>query len=67
MNKPDKKGQIVKFHSPLPDEDPNQKFEVLDIHFDVDNPRADIKAIETGLQFPPINTVPVEDLEVIEG
>lgn len=64
--KPSKPGQIVKFHSPLPDENPEQVYVVLEIIADVERPRADIKALNTGLSFPPINTVLLEDLETIE-
>lgn len=63
---PNKKGQIVKFHTPFPDEDPDQHYVVLNIVLDTDNPRADIKPLGTGLTFPGINTVSLKDLEVVE-
>ena len=62
---PDKQGQIVKFHTPLPDENPDQLYVVLEIIKD-DRPRADIQALNTGLPFPLINTVKLEDLTVVE-
>lgn len=64
--KPNKPGQVAKFHTPLPDESPDQLYVVLEIKEDVERPRADIKALNTGLSFPPINTVLLEDLVVVE-
>jgi len=64
--KPDKPGQIAKFHTPLPDENPDQLYVVLEIKDDTERPRADIKALNTGLSFPPVNTVLLNDLEVAE-
>jgi len=62
--KPNRQGQIVRFHSPLEDEDPSQLYVVIEIHFDVEKPRALIKALGTGLTYPPTSTVLVEDLEI---
>jgi hypothetical protein len=64
--KPNKPGQVAKFHTPLTDENPNQLYVVLEIIADDERPRADIKALNTGLSFPPINTVKLDDLEVVE-
>lgn len=64
--KPNKPGQVAKFHTPLPDENPNQLYVVLEIKEDVERPRVDIKALNTGLSFPPINTVLLDDLEIVE-
>lgn len=64
--RPNKIGQVSKFHTPLPDEIPNQLYVVLEIKEDVERPRADIKALNTGLRYPPINTVLLDDLEVVE-
>lgn len=64
--KPNKIGQVAKFHTPLPDENPDQLYVVLEIKEDDERPRADIKALNTGLSFPPINTVLLDDLEVVE-
>ena len=64
--RPNKPGQVAKFHTPLTDENPNQLYVVLEIKEDVERPRADIKALHTGLSFPPINTVSLSDLEVVE-
>lgn len=63
---PNKTGQVAKFHTPLPDENPNQIYVVLEIIEDDIRPRADIQALNTGLPFPPINTVSLNDLEVVE-
>ncbi len=64
--RPNKPGQVAKFHTPLPDENPDQLYVVLEIKEDVERPRADIKALNTGLSFPPVNTVLLDDLEVVE-
>ena len=64
--KPTKQGQIVKFHTPLADENPNQLYVVLEVIEDNERPRADIQALNTGLSFPPINKVRLGDLEVVE-
>lgn len=64
--KPNKIGQVVKFHTPLPDENLDQLYVVLEIIEDDERQRADIKALNTGLAFPPINTVKLNDLEVVE-
>ena len=63
---PTKEGQIVKFHTPLPDENPDQLYVVLEVIADDERPRADIQALNTGLSFPPINSVRLSDLEVVE-
>lgn len=63
--KPIKTGQIAKFHTPFPDEDPNQLYVVTEIFEDVERPRAEIKALYTGLPFPPINKVYLDDLELV--
>lgn len=64
--RPNKTGQVVRFHTPLPDENPNQLYVILEIIRDSESPVADIKALNTVLSFPPINTVSLTDLEVLE-
>ena len=64
--RPNKPGQVAKFHTPLPDENPDQLYVVLEIKEDTERPRADIRALNTGLSFPPVNTVLLDDLEVVE-
>jgi len=64
--KPNKEGQIVKFHTPIADENPNQLFVVMEVKEDNERPRVDIMALNTGLTFPPINTVSLNDVEVVE-
>lgn len=64
--KPNKEGQIVKFHNPLPDEDPKQLYVVLELKIDGKRDRADIQALGTGLAISPINTVLIDDLEIVE-
>lgn len=65
MMKPTKIGQVVKFHSPLEDEDPNQVYVILEIKSDEVYSRVDIKALRTGLPFASITTVRLEDLTVV--
>lgn len=64
--KPIKTGQVAKFHSPLPDEDPNQKYVILEVMEDDLKSRAKIKPLNTNLTFPPVNIVSLDDLEVVE-
>jgi hypothetical protein len=64
--RPNKIGQVAKFHTLLPNENPNQFYVVLEIIEVDERPRADIKALNTGLSFHPINTVKLYDLEVVE-
>jgi hypothetical protein len=63
---PNKIGQVAKFHTPFPHENPDQLFVVIEIKNDDLKPRADIKALNTGHFFSPINTVPLNDLEIVE-
>lgn len=63
---PKKEGQIVRFHTPLADEDPEQIYVVLELKEDGERSRADIQALGTGWAFPPICTVLLSDLEVVE-
>jgi hypothetical protein len=64
--RPNKIGQVAKFHTPLPEENPNQLYVVLEIIKDDERPGADIKALNTGLSIPPIKTIKLDDLEVVE-
>lgn len=64
--RPDKKGQIARFHTTLEGENPEQLYVVLEVIEDDERPRADIQALNTGLSFVPINTVSLNDLEVVK-
>jgi len=64
--KPNLEGQVVRFHTPLKSENTMQLYVVLELHTDVENPRVKIKALNTGLPFPPISVVSLSDLEVVE-
>ena len=64
--RPNKPGQLARFHTPLPDENPNQLYVVLEIKEDAERSRADIQDLFTDLTFSPINTVLLDDLEVVE-
>lgn len=63
---PNKQGQIAKFHTSQEGEDPEQLYVLLEVIEDDERPRAEIQALNTGLAFPPINTVRLNDLEVVE-
>lgn len=64
--KPTKVGQVVKFHTPFPDEDPNQLYVIIEVKGDDASTRVDIKALHTGPSFPSISTVMLSDLTVVE-
>lgn len=64
--RPTKIGQVVKFHRPFTDEDPDQLYVVKEIFFDVEDPRAHIKMLSSEYSFPSISTVLVEELELAE-
>lgn len=64
--KPNKSGQIAKFHTPLEGENPEQIYVVLDVYENFERSSAKIQALNTGLAFPPINVVLLSDLEVVE-
>jgi hypothetical protein len=68
INYPNQVGQIVRFHTPYPDEDPEQLYVLMEIfvYDDELKPKADIKALNTGWSFPPVSTVFLEDLEIAE-
>ncbi len=57
-----KVGQIVRFHTPFPDEDPNQLYVIVEIADDETANRAAIKPLNFKYQFPPIMTVKIADL-----
>jgi hypothetical protein len=63
---PTKSGQIVQFVSHLEGEEVEQQYVVLELHQDVDTPRAKIQALNTGLPFAPISVVKITDLRVVE-
>jgi hypothetical protein len=64
---PNKAGQVVRFHTPFPDEDPNMIYNLLYLdEEDYPNRRADIRPISSSLSIPPINRVQLSDLEVVE-
>jgi len=57
-----KVGQIVKFQNPFPDEDPEQKYIVLEVKEGTEDTRVDISPINLGIEIPPIYTVRSVDL-----
>ena len=60
-----KQGNVVKFKDPLPDEDPNQLYVVLEI-LKGERTDAKIMALGTSMKIAPVNVVPVEDLVVTD-
>ena len=62
---PSQNGQIVRFHTPFPGENPDQLYIILEAFFDVEKPRALIKALGFGTSLAPTTTVLIEDLEII--
>lgn len=62
---PKKDGQIVRFHTPMADEDPKQLYVVLELKDDGERSRADIQSLGTAWAFPSITTVLLSDLEVV--
>jgi hypothetical protein len=66
--RPNKIGQVVRFHTPYPDEDPDMIYHLLDFD-DSGNfptPPALIQPIFSKLSFKPINRVRLEELELVE-
>jgi hypothetical protein len=61
-----KVGQIVRFHTPLPDENPTQNYVIVEISDDIEANRAAIKPLNFKFQFPPILTVKISDLEEVK-
>jgi hypothetical protein len=64
--KPNKIGKVVKFQKPYPDEDPNQHYVVLEIHFDVEKPRALIKELNGGRPLASTSSALVDEPQVVE-
>ncbi|MCA0387319.1 MAG: hypothetical protein LCH52_02360 [Bacteroidetes bacterium] len=60
-----KAGQIVRFHTPLPDEDPTQIYVIVEISDDETSNRAAIKPLNFNFQFPPVLTVKSSHLEEV--
>lgn len=61
---PSKVGQKVKYHTPFPDEDPDQIYLVLEVKAGAEDTRVDISPLNMDLSFPPVYTVKSEDLVV---
>ncbi|WP_370001027.1 hypothetical protein [Winogradskyella sp.] len=65
--RPTRRGQVVKFHTPYEDEDPDQLYVILEYIEDGKKSRAKIMASNPESSFKSVSTVLVEDLEVDEG
>ena len=63
--KPSNVGQVVKFHTPLADEDPNQLYIILEIKGIDDTTRVDIKTLNAGHHLTSIMTVKLKELVVV--
>lgn len=63
--KPTRPGQIVKYHTPFPDEDPNQLYVVLEI-LKGERTDAKIRALNTGMPLAPVFVTDTNDLMVVE-
>lgn len=63
--KPDKVGQVVKLYNPLPEEDPNQLFVVLEVTTDLVVNRAKVRQLNSNISFPPVSVYLTDDLEVV--
>ena len=59
---PNKIGQVVRFHSPNEDEDPNQLYVVLEIIEDGEMSRISIQALNTEFLIPPCFKVLLSDV-----
>ncbi|MAZ73525.1 MAG: hypothetical protein CMC70_10305 [Flavobacteriaceae bacterium] len=65
-----KKGQIVKFHTPFPEEDPQARYIILEVteyKEDRKMSRALVKSIGTKIHFVPTHVYLLDDLEIDEG
>ena len=62
--KPTSPGQIVKYHTPFPDEDPDQLYVVLEI-LKGDRIDAKIRALNTGMPLAPVFVTDINDLMVV--
>ena len=64
--RPNKIGQVAKFHTPLQDENPKQLCLGLGVVENDERSRAQIKALNHGFPFVPINTDSLVELKLIE-
>lgn len=64
--RPNKIGQVVMFHTPYLDKDPNLRYVIFEVHFEVDKPRALIKELNGCRPYASSKTVLVEELEGVE-
>lgn len=72
------RGSIVKFHTPFPDENPEQEYVLLFIYpewtqefkdgsYRTYPAKADIGALDTGFHFTPISSVLLSDLVEVDN
>ena len=64
--RPKKEGQVVRYQTPYPNEDPNQLFVVTEMKDGADLPRADIIELHSKFGWPSIYTRSLVELEVVK-
>jgi hypothetical protein len=64
--RPNKIGQVAKFHRLLPDEIPYQLYIFTEIFLAYERLISDIKVLNTELSLPPVSNVNLGDLEIVE-
>lgn len=62
--RPTKIGQVVKYHTPFPDENPNQLYVMLELYEDVEVPRGYMKPL--NFPFHLETRVVLDDVEVVK-
>ena len=62
-----KRGQIVNFHTPFPEEDPDARYLIIEVRKDKKRSRALVQSIGTKLHFASTHVYLLEDLEINEG
>jgi hypothetical protein len=62
-----KRGQIVNFHTPFPEEDPNERYIILEVREDKKRARALVQSIGSKLHFAPSHVYLLKDLEIDAG
>ncbi|MGV3762689.1 hypothetical protein [Parapedobacter sp.] len=59
-----KRGDIVQYHTPFPDEI-GSLYIIQEAHYDMERPRVKMAMLDSGLRWTPIKYVFAEDLEVV--
>ena len=64
--KPNKSGQLVKYHTPFPDENPKQVYLLVELYQDVERPRGYMKPLFMSDFLSGKKSVFIDELEVFE-